>query len=126
MHDSSVKTTSFYSATHILLSSHHWRRSRLWFRIKGRPSNGRLTDRPLYCKRRRMGVAFTVASSVNRLRCPIDTDRRFSVKYVETQTSSRWCGVEVWRGGETSGVILVTSPLLKITRSITNSSRSVL
>ncbi|GFW29520.1 hypothetical protein TNCV_399551 [Trichonephila clavipes] len=29
MRDSSVKTTSFHSATHILLSSHHWRRRHL-------------------------------------------------------------------------------------------------
>ncbi|GFU05960.1 hypothetical protein TNCV_3395111 [Trichonephila clavipes] len=53
MRDSSVKTTSFHSATHILFSSHHWRRRRLWFCVKGRPSNGRLADRPLCCKRRR-------------------------------------------------------------------------
>ncbi|GFT70100.1 hypothetical protein TNCV_2785231 [Trichonephila clavipes] len=44
MCDSSVKTTSFHSATHILLSSHHWRRRRLWFCVKGRPRNGRLAD----------------------------------------------------------------------------------
>ncbi|GFW20451.1 hypothetical protein TNCV_4547181 [Trichonephila clavipes] len=54
MRDSSVKTTSFHSAAHILLSSYHWRRRRLWFCVKGRPSNGRLADRPLCCKRRRM------------------------------------------------------------------------
>ncbi|GFX57610.1 uvrD_C_2 domain-containing protein [Trichonephila clavipes] len=64
LRDSSVKTTSFHSAIHILLSSHHWRWRRLWFCVKGRPSNGWLADRPLCCKRRRMGVAFTVASSV--------------------------------------------------------------
>ncbi|GFV79879.1 hypothetical protein TNCV_1727041 [Trichonephila clavipes] len=50
MRDSSVKTTSYHSATHILLSSHHWRQRRLWFCVKGRPSNGRLADRPLCCK----------------------------------------------------------------------------
>ncbi|GFU57682.1 hypothetical protein TNCV_3638371 [Trichonephila clavipes] len=44
MRDSSVKTTSFHSAAHILLSSHHWWRRRLWFCVKGRPSNGRLAD----------------------------------------------------------------------------------
>ncbi|GFW60469.1 hypothetical protein TNCV_943361 [Trichonephila clavipes] len=49
MRDSSVKTTSFHSATHILPSSHHWRQRRLWFCVKGRPSNGRLADRPLCC-----------------------------------------------------------------------------
>ncbi|GFV97791.1 hypothetical protein TNCV_3076251 [Trichonephila clavipes] len=54
MRDSSVKTTSFHSATHILLLSHHWWRRHLWFCVKGRPSNGRLADRPLCCKRRRM------------------------------------------------------------------------
>ncbi|GFW84466.1 hypothetical protein TNCV_212701 [Trichonephila clavipes] len=51
---SSVKTTSFHSAAHILLSSHHWWRRRLWFCVKGRPSNGRLADRQLCCERRRM------------------------------------------------------------------------
>ncbi|GFV35665.1 hypothetical protein TNCV_1892751 [Trichonephila clavipes] len=59
MRDSSVKTTSFHSATHILLSSHHWRRRRLWFCVKGKPSNGRFADRPFYCKRRRMVRADT-------------------------------------------------------------------
>ncbi|GFX11233.1 uncharacterized protein TNCV_1893741 [Trichonephila clavipes] len=54
MRDSSVKTTTFYSASHILLSSHHWWWRRLWFCVKDRPSNGRLADRPLCCKRRRM------------------------------------------------------------------------
>ncbi|GFU38308.1 hypothetical protein TNCV_2433031 [Trichonephila clavipes] len=50
MRDTSVKTTSFHSATHILLPSHHWRRRRLWFCVKGRPNNGRLADRPLCLK----------------------------------------------------------------------------
>ncbi|GFW60092.1 hypothetical protein TNCV_4893441 [Trichonephila clavipes] len=54
MRDSSVRTTAFHSAADILLSSHHRRRRRLWFCIKGRPSNGRLEDRPLCCKLRRM------------------------------------------------------------------------
>ncbi|GFV87075.1 hypothetical protein TNCV_5112931 [Trichonephila clavipes] len=54
MRDSSVKTTSFHSAPYILLSSHHWRRRRLWLRVKGRPSNELLADRSLFCKRRRM------------------------------------------------------------------------
>ncbi|GFW73230.1 hypothetical protein TNCV_2798941 [Trichonephila clavipes] len=53
MSDSSVRTTSFHSTAHILLSSHHWWRRRLWFCIKGRPSNVRHVDRPLCCKRRR-------------------------------------------------------------------------
>ncbi|GFY07659.1 uncharacterized protein TNCV_4095291 [Trichonephila clavipes] len=65
MRHSSVKTTSFHSAAHILLSSHQWRRRHLWFYVKGRPSNGCLADRPLCCKRRRMGVAFTEASNVH-------------------------------------------------------------
>ncbi|GFX18033.1 hypothetical protein TNCV_1577121 [Trichonephila clavipes] len=54
MLDSSVKTTSFHSAAYILLSSHHWRWRHLWFCVKGRPSNGRLADRPLCYKWRRM------------------------------------------------------------------------
>ncbi|GFV92753.1 hypothetical protein TNCV_1376031 [Trichonephila clavipes] len=59
MRDSSVKTTSFHSAAHILLSLQQWRRRHLWFCAKGRPSNGRLADRPLCCKRRRMVRADT-------------------------------------------------------------------
>ncbi|GFS69316.1 hypothetical protein TNCV_4011311 [Trichonephila clavipes] len=39
MRDSTVKTTSFHSANHILLSSLNWRRRRLWFCVKGRRSN---------------------------------------------------------------------------------------
>ncbi|GFV20006.1 hypothetical protein TNCV_1154071, partial [Trichonephila clavipes] len=54
MRDSSVNTTSFHFASHVLLSSHHWQRRRLWFYIKNRPSNGRLVDRALCRKRRRM------------------------------------------------------------------------
>ncbi|GFS57683.1 hypothetical protein TNCV_1402931 [Trichonephila clavipes] len=59
MRDSSVKTTYFHSATHILLSLHHRQRRRLWFCVKGRPSNERLADRQLCCKRRRMVRADT-------------------------------------------------------------------
>ncbi|GFS73876.1 ascorbate transporter, chloroplastic [Trichonephila clavipes] len=62
MRDPSVKTTSFHSAALILLSSHHWWRRRLWFCVKGRPSYGRLADRPLCCKRRRMIVGASAAS----------------------------------------------------------------
>ncbi|GFT11135.1 hypothetical protein TNCV_1084831 [Trichonephila clavipes] len=53
MRDSPVKTTSFHSATHILLSTHRWGRRCLWFCVKDRQSNGRLAERPLCCKRRR-------------------------------------------------------------------------
>ncbi|GFW90870.1 hypothetical protein TNCV_2418631 [Trichonephila clavipes] len=34
MRDSSVQTISFHSATHILLSSYHWWRRRLWFCVR--------------------------------------------------------------------------------------------
>ncbi|GFX50998.1 hypothetical protein TNCV_2733491 [Trichonephila clavipes] len=54
MRDLSVKTNAFHSAAYILLSSYYWRRRRLWFCVKCRPSNGRLAYRPLCCKRRRM------------------------------------------------------------------------
>ncbi|GFS75217.1 hypothetical protein TNCV_719271 [Trichonephila clavipes] len=37
------------------------------------------------------------------------------------QTSSRWCDVEVSRGGANSGVVLVTSLWFKITRSVAKS-----
>ncbi|GFU47856.1 hypothetical protein TNCV_515621 [Trichonephila clavipes] len=46
MRDSSVNTTSF-PLPPTYFSSHHWRRSCLGFCVKGRPSNGRLADRPL-------------------------------------------------------------------------------
>ncbi|GFV51617.1 hypothetical protein TNCV_3210631 [Trichonephila clavipes] len=59
MCDSSVKTASFHSAIRILLPSHHWRQRHLWFCVKGRPSSGCLSDRPLCCKRRRMVPADT-------------------------------------------------------------------
>ncbi|GFW64935.1 hypothetical protein TNCV_392011 [Trichonephila clavipes] len=49
MRDSSVKTTSFYSAAHTHISSHNLRRRRLWFYVKGRQNNGRLADRTLCC-----------------------------------------------------------------------------
>ncbi|GFX00166.1 hypothetical protein TNCV_296551 [Trichonephila clavipes] len=55
MRDSSLKTTSFHSAPHILFSLHHWWWRRLWLLIKGRPNNGRLVERPLCCIRRRTG-----------------------------------------------------------------------
>ncbi|GFY16944.1 hypothetical protein TNCV_3690021 [Trichonephila clavipes] len=93
MRDSSVKTTSFHSSTHILLSSHHWRRRRLWFCVKCRPSNGRLADRPLCCKRRQM-EDFETHLDVKR---PITLHynalprKPMHVKYVEAQISSRWC-----------------------------------
>ncbi|GFX36214.1 uncharacterized protein TNCV_2065521 [Trichonephila clavipes] len=54
-----VKTISFHSATHILLSSHHWRRRRVGFCVKGRPRKERLADRPLCCKWRQMVRAET-------------------------------------------------------------------
>ncbi|GFX92339.1 hypothetical protein TNCV_1112661 [Trichonephila clavipes] len=47
MRDSSVKTTSFHSATYILLSSRSWLRRRMWLCVTGRPSNGHLADRTL-------------------------------------------------------------------------------
>ncbi|GFY12881.1 hypothetical protein TNCV_3074411 [Trichonephila clavipes] len=57
MRDSSVMTNSFHSTNHIFLSSHQWRQRRLWFCVKGRPSNGRIVDKPLSCKQRRMACA---------------------------------------------------------------------
>ncbi|GFS66090.1 hypothetical protein TNCV_2510791 [Trichonephila clavipes] len=43
-------------------------------------------------------------------------DPPLHVKYVEAQTSARWCGVEVRRRGASSGVVFVTWPWFKITR----------
>ncbi|GFV79700.1 retrovirus-related Pol polyprotein from transposon opus [Trichonephila clavipes] len=54
MRDFSINTKSFHSATLILLSSNYWWQRRLWFCVKGRPSNRRLVGRPRCCKRRRM------------------------------------------------------------------------
>ncbi|GFX01897.1 hypothetical protein TNCV_370861 [Trichonephila clavipes] len=45
---------SFHSVVHVHRSSHHWWRQRLWPPLKGKRSNGRLADNPLFCKRRRM------------------------------------------------------------------------
>ncbi|GFV09489.1 uncharacterized protein TNCV_3158871 [Trichonephila clavipes] len=39
------------------------------------------------------------------------------------QTSSRWCGAVVRRGGSSSGVVLVTLPWFKMTRSVAKSPR---
>ncbi|GBL80467.1 hypothetical protein AVEN_2298-1 [Araneus ventricosus] len=36
--------------------------------------------------------------------------------YIGGQKSSRWCGTEIWRGGASSGAVLV----IKITRSVPN------
>ncbi|GFT92581.1 uncharacterized protein TNCV_1480751 [Trichonephila clavipes] len=124
MRDSSVKTTSFYSASHILLSSHHWWRRRLWFCVKGRPSNGRLADRPLCYKRRRMRFVewaqneITVVPDfhkrilfsdeahiwlngyVNKQNCRIGSEANPQV-YVETplhlEKLTVWCAL--WAGG---------------------------
>ncbi|GBM70148.1 hypothetical protein AVEN_210265-1 [Araneus ventricosus] len=37
---------------------------------------------------------------------------------VWNQTSSRWCGAEVWRRGASSGVVLVTCQRFNMTRSV--------
>ncbi|GFV63121.1 hypothetical protein TNCV_1345801 [Trichonephila clavipes] len=74
MRDSSVETTSFHSATHVLLSSHHWRWRRLWFRIKSEPSNGHLADRPVCCKRRRMVRADTERCVIDSMFCAMVRD----------------------------------------------------
>ncbi|GFW89075.1 hypothetical protein TNCV_2685091 [Trichonephila clavipes] len=69
MRDSSVKTTKLHYAAHILLSSHHWRWRRLWFCVKGRQINGRLADRPLCSKRRRMVRADTELCVTDSIFC---------------------------------------------------------
>ncbi|GFT49171.1 hypothetical protein TNCV_2860211 [Trichonephila clavipes] len=51
---SSVNTMYFHSIIHECRSTHHWWSKRLWFQVKGKRSNGRFTDSPHYCKRRRM------------------------------------------------------------------------
>ncbi|GFW99788.1 uncharacterized protein TNCV_3420171 [Trichonephila clavipes] len=48
---------------------------------------------------------------------------RCTLNLSRAQTTSRWCGVVVRRGGVSSGVFLITSPWFKITRSIAKSPR---
>ncbi|GFX44050.1 uncharacterized protein TNCV_4118461 [Trichonephila clavipes] len=50
-------------------------------------------------------------------------EERCTLNQSRSQTSSRWYGVEVRRGGAISGVVLVTVPWFKITRSVTKSPR---
>ncbi|GBM85668.1 hypothetical protein AVEN_55187-1 [Araneus ventricosus] len=50
--------------------------------------------------------------------------RLYIESYVGGQTSSRWCGVEVWRGGASSGVILVIWPRFKWQGLSQNSSHA--
>ncbi|GFW93702.1 uncharacterized protein TNCV_4542291 [Trichonephila clavipes] len=43
--------------------------------------------------------------------------QRCTLNQSRAETSSRWCGVVVRRGGTSSGVVRVTLPWFKITRS---------
>ncbi|GFU99466.1 hypothetical protein TNCV_4763271 [Trichonephila clavipes] len=52
---------------------------------------------------------------------PLKTHHVEHLMPVGDQTSSRWCGVNVWREGANSDVIHVTSTWLNITRSAANS-----
>ncbi|GFV67725.1 uncharacterized protein TNCV_4624051 [Trichonephila clavipes] len=57
---------------------------------------------------------------------PLKTRRvgqRCTLNLSRAQTSSCWCGVVVRREGASSGVVLVTSPWFKITRSVAKSRR---
>ncbi|GFX46880.1 uncharacterized protein TNCV_4040251 [Trichonephila clavipes] len=57
---------------------------------------------------------------------PLKTCRvreRCSLNLSSAQTSSRWSGMEVRRGGTNSGVILVTLPWFKMRRSVAKSTR---
>ncbi|GFW95969.1 hypothetical protein TNCV_4173961 [Trichonephila clavipes] len=49
--------------------------------------------------------------------------REFVATDIETQMSSRWWDVEVRREGASSGVVLVTWPMVKIMKSVTNIPR---
>ncbi|GFS81170.1 uncharacterized protein TNCV_1224191 [Trichonephila clavipes] len=48
---------------------------------------------------------------------------RCTLNLSRAQTSSRWCGVVVRREGASSGVVLITWPGFKITRSVAKSPR---
>ncbi|GFW37998.1 uncharacterized protein TNCV_4631991 [Trichonephila clavipes] len=57
---------------------------------------------------------------------PLKTRRvgkRCTLNLSRAQTSSRWCGVVVREGGASSGVVLVTKPWFKMTRSVAKSPR---
>ncbi|GFT15748.1 uncharacterized protein TNCV_4943071 [Trichonephila clavipes] len=57
---------------------------------------------------------------------PLKTRRvgmRCMLNMSRAETSSRWCGVVVRRGGASSGVVQVTSPWFKITWSVAKSPR---
>ncbi|GFW14412.1 uncharacterized protein TNCV_410951 [Trichonephila clavipes] len=57
---------------------------------------------------------------------PLKTHRvgqRCTLNLSRAETSSRWCGVVVRRGGASSGVVHVTGPWLKITWSVAKSPR---
>ncbi|GFV14981.1 uncharacterized protein TNCV_1534561 [Trichonephila clavipes] len=57
---------------------------------------------------------------------PLKTRRvgqRYTLNLSRAETSSRWCGVVVRRGGTSSGVVHVTWPWFKIMWSVTKSPR---
>ncbi|GFT46768.1 uncharacterized protein TNCV_1317111 [Trichonephila clavipes] len=57
---------------------------------------------------------------------PLKTRRvgqRCTLNLSTAETSSRWCGVVVRRGGASSGVVHVTWPWFKITWSVAKSPR---
>ncbi|GFW65798.1 uncharacterized protein TNCV_586241 [Trichonephila clavipes] len=49
--------------------------------------------------------------------------QRYSLNLSRAETSSRWCGVVVRRGGASSGLVHVSWPWLKITWSVAKSLR---
>ncbi|GFW12288.1 hypothetical protein TNCV_2489321 [Trichonephila clavipes] len=46
-----------------------------------------------------------------------------TARHVRSRTQASWCGVEIRRGGISSGVVLFTGPWLKTTRSVAKSPR---
>ncbi|GFV83367.1 uncharacterized protein TNCV_3055141 [Trichonephila clavipes] len=54
---------------------------------------------------------------------PSNIEQRRTLNLSRAETSSRWCGVEVRRGGANSGVVYVTRPWLKMTWSVAKSPR---
>ncbi|GFV03537.1 uncharacterized protein TNCV_5060781 [Trichonephila clavipes] len=68
-------------------------------------------------------MAGLVTSSSPVPRKTLRVGQRCTLNLSRAQTSSRWCGVVVRRGGASSGVVHVTWPRYKITRSVVKSPR---
>ncbi|GBN20591.1 hypothetical protein AVEN_131535-1 [Araneus ventricosus] len=65
---------------------------------------------PLYATKIRRGLEVRPGLHGRKVpgsRSAVYTDLLHVKSYVEDQTLSRWCGMEVWREGAISGIVLV-------------------